>query len=98
MPSTRGGGRTDIGERELDSDDCDPDYVEEWSSDEEEPPTRATDRAQWVVDNVAAVEELYLVFKNVGEQQFGRAFFQCGDVTKFAHFIYNNTTPLSESQ
>ena len=95
MPSTRGGARHDLAEFDLPSDDdSDPDYCEE-SSEEESDGTsmRARDRAQWVVDNVDAVEELYEAFKEAGQQLFGRAFFQIGDITRFSHFIYNNTTP-----
>ena len=76
-------------------DDYDPDYVEDDSSEDDLPPTRGRDRAQWVVDNQEAVEELYRAFQEVGRQLFGEAFFQIGDVTKFAHFIYTHTTPMS---
>ena len=63
MPSTRGGARHDLAEFDLPSDDdSDPDYCEESSEDESDGPSmRARDRAQWVVDNVEAVEELYCI-------------------------------------
>lgn len=78
------------------SDDLnDPDYRESSAdeSDDELPPSLARDRAQWVVDNYEAVAELFKVFKDVGQDLFGRAFFQCGTVTEFSHFVYKHTTP-----
>ena len=74
-------------------DEFDPDYRETDSSDDELPPSKQRDRAQWVVDNQEGVEDMYRVFKEAGAHVFGRAFFQLGDVTKFAHFIYAHTTP-----
>ena len=73
----------------------DPDYRED-SADEEDdelPPSMARDRAQWVVDNQDAVEELYRAFKEAGVTLFGGAFFQCGNITPFAHFVYKYTMP-----
>ena len=98
MPCTRGGGRHDLMEGLYDSDDdSDPDYREDSADDDEDelPPSRARDRAQWIVDNTDAVEELYHAFKEIGTQIFGRAFFQVGTITDFSHFVYNHTTPLS---
>ena len=95
MPSTRCSGGTLMDARELpDDDDSDPDY-REGSADEDDdlPPSMARDRADWVVANVEAVEELYKCFKEVGEQLFGAAFFQCGNITPFAHFVYKHTQP-----
>jgi hypothetical protein len=92
MPSTRGGGRHDLLEGLVDSDDdFDPDYRESDDSDEEVPATMAQDRAQWVVDSQEAVEESYHMFLALGRQLWGEAFFQTGDVTKFAYFIYKHT-------
>jgi len=98
MPSTRATGDELIDGRNLPDDysDDDPDYRES-SADEDDdlPLSMARDRAQWVVDNQDAVEELYRQFKDCGYQLFGRAFFQCGNITPFAHFVYKHTTPFS---
>ena len=76
------------------SDEGDPDYREDSAdSDDEVPQSMGRDRAEWVVANQEAIEELYKCFKEVGEQLFGTAFFQCGSVTPFAHFVYKQTMP-----
>lgn len=92
MPSTRGGGRTDFMEWLGDSDD-DPDYVESESEESDIPPSMGRDRARWVEDNVEAIQELYVHFRETGVQIFGEAFFQLGNITSFSHFIYKFTTP-----
>ena len=99
MPSTRSFGGPLIDGRDLPEDcsesDDDASYRES-SADEDEdelPQTMARDRAQWVVDNQDALEELYRAFKEAGQHLFGRAFFQCGNITSFAHFVYKNTMP-----
>jgi hypothetical protein len=83
--------------RELPEDvfsDDDASYRESSAdSDDDLPMTMARDRAQWVVDNQDAVEDLYRAFKETGKQLFGEAFFQCGNITPFAHFVYKYTMP-----
>ena len=91
MPSTRSQGEAEL--LDLPSDDeYDPDYTEDESEDDL-PHTMGRDRAQWVVDNSEAVEELYRAFKITGQALFGGAFFQCGTVTDFAHLVYKYTSP-----
>ena len=98
MPSTRRSGDELMTGGDFTDDtgsDYDPDYREE-SADEDEdeiPASMARDRADWVVDNQTAIEELFMVFKDAGRELFGNAFFQCGSVTPFAHFVYKHTTP-----
>ena len=93
MPSTRATGDTLMDARDLPSDD-DASYRESSADEDDElPESMARDRAQWVVDNQDALEELYAAYKDVGAQLFGRAFFQCGSITPFAHFVYKHTTP-----
>lgn len=76
------------------SEDDDPDYREDSAdSDDELPPSMARDRAEWVVANNEALSELYKAYKEVGELLFGRAFFQCGNLTQFAHFVYRHSMP-----
>ena len=99
MPCTRTNPGTIVDGDDLpedwESSDCDPDYRE--SSAEEDydelPRSLGRDRAEWVVTNQDAVEELYKSFRDVGETLFGSAFFQFGNVTTFSHFIYKYTTP-----
>ena len=94
MPCTRGGGRHDLAEGLMDSDDdYDPDYRETDSEDDELPRSMQRDRAQWIVDNQDALEDLYRNFKETGQSCFGRAFFQTGNITSFANFLYRFTTP-----
>ena len=95
MPSTR---RTldEVDPMDLPSDDeFDPDYRESSAddSDYEVPRSMARDRAQWVVEHQAALEELYRTFKDVGCTLFGEAFFQLGGITPFAHVVYKYSTP-----
>ena len=96
MPSTR--RQVEYGPNDLpedwSSDECDPDYRESSADEDDElPRSMARDRAQWVVDNQEAIEEVYRLFKENGMQAFGRAFYQTGNVTAFAHFVYRYTTP-----
>jgi hypothetical protein len=81
----------------MPSDDSDdPDYREDSfssSGDDELPKTLGRDRARWVEDNVEVIQEIYKLFKDNGRAVFGNAFFQCGDITSFAHFCYKHTTP-----
>ncbi len=98
MPSTRQSGSVVVDGRDLPDDwtsDSDPDYREESADeyDDELPPSMARDRAEWVVANAEAVEELYKAYKEVGTLLFGRAFFQCGNITPFAHFVYKHSMP-----
>ena len=95
MPSTRG-RVLDIDPMDLPSDDeYDPDYRESSAdeSDSEIPPSMARDRAQWVVKNQEAIEELYRAFQDTGRVLFGDAFFQLGGITPFAHVVYKYSTP-----
>ena len=90
MPSTR------ANHEELwtggDFSDSDPDYREDSAeSDDDLPMTMGQDRAEWVRVNADAIAELYQAYRNVGLQLFGPAFFQCGDLTSFAHFTYKHT-------
>ena len=73
----------------------DPSYREDSAdeSSDELPMTRGRDRAQWCIDNLDAVQELYAVYMDTGRQLFGDAFHQIGSVTDFAHFVYRFTTP-----
>ncbi len=74
--------------------DDDPDYREDSAGEEDEdelPKTMGRDRARWLEDNLDAVSEIYRNFKRDGNLCFGRSFFQCGDITKFAHFCYKYT-------
>tara|TARA_B100000579_G_scaffold408294_1_gene396311 strand:- start:418 stop:720 length:303 start_codon:yes stop_codon:yes gene_type:complete len=96
MPSTRSTGDALMSMREFSEseDDSDPDYRESSADDEDElPKSMARDRAQWVVDNHEALAELYAEFKDVGRHLFGEAFFQCGNITVFSHFVYRHTMP-----
>tara|TARA_B100001250_G_scaffold268515_1_gene231664 strand:- start:619 stop:927 length:309 start_codon:yes stop_codon:yes gene_type:complete len=99
MPSTRSGFATLFDPNELpddyfSSDSGDPDYREESADEADElPKSMARDRAEWVVDNQEAIEELYRITKEAGVRLFGEAFLQCGGVTAFAHFVYKHTTP-----
>ncbi len=93
MPSTRGGGRYEVDMEMYDSDEYDPSYHESESGDEDIPLNMRQDRAQWVVDNADACQELFRVFKGAGVTLFGRAFHQCGSATSFAHYVYKHTTP-----
>ena len=93
MPSTRGGGRHDLMEGLDDSDEFDPDYRETDSEDDELPRSVLRDRADWIVQHTEPIEELYRLFKENGQQIFGRVFFQTGNVTSFANFIYRFTMP-----
>lgn len=98
MPSTRR-SNDDLATGDLPDDwtdsDNDPDYREDSADedDDELPQSMARDRAEWVVDNQTAIEDLYGAFKEAGQQLFGNAFFQCGNITTFAHFVYKHTTP-----
>lgn len=78
-----------------DDDEYDPDYSEGESTiaADDLPPSMGRDRAQWIEDNVEAVEDLYRVFKEAGRELWGQAFYQTGDVTTFAKFVYKYTTP-----
>jgi hypothetical protein len=98
MPSTRGGGRHDLLEGLEDSDDeYDPDYDEEESASEDDlPQTFYRDRAHWIEDNLQDIEFLYRHFLEEGRSIMGATFFQTGNVTQFAQFLYRYTTPLSE--
>lgn len=93
MPSTRGGARYEVDPEMYDSDEYDPSYHESSSGDEEIPLNMRQDRAQWVVDNAEAVEELFRAFKAAGTALFGRAFHQCGSATTFSYYVYKHTTP-----
>ena len=94
MPSTRRNVAELMDPRDLpDDSDSDPDYREDSADEDDLPPSMGRDRAQWVVDNTDAIEELYKVFKEGGNQLFGRAFFQCGGITAFSHFLYRYTQP-----
>ena len=95
MPSTRGGGRHDLleGLHDSDDDDYDPDYRETDSEDDELPMSMQRDRAQWIVDNQEALEDLYRDFKEKGRYVLGASFLQTGNITSFCNFIYRFTTP-----
>ena len=95
MPSTRRSDDTLMDGRDLPSDsDSDPDYREDSLDEEDElPRNMARDRAEWVVANTEAIEELYKAYKEVGQLLFGRAFFQCGNITAFSHFVYKHSMP-----
>ena len=93
MPSTRSQQVTHM-DVDLPNDDSDdPDYRESSADEDDLPPSMGRDRAQWVVDNLEAIEELLHVFRDAGRELFGEAFFQMGDSTRFAHFVYSTTTP-----
>ena len=95
MPSARRQNEFTHDDLPSDRESDDPDYRES-SADEEEdelPRTMARDRAQWVVDNTEIITELYSLFKANGRVAFGEAFFQTGNITSFAHFVYRYTTP-----
>ena len=81
--------------RDLPEDsDSDPDYREDSADEDDElPPSMARDRADWVVANAEALEELYKAYKEVGQLLFGSAFFQCGRITAFSHFVYKHSMP-----
>ena len=80
-----------------DSDD-DPDYREDSASDDDDlPRSMERDRAEWVVANHEAVSELYKAYKEVGQLLFGSAFFQCGNITQFSHFVYKHSMPGATS-
>jgi hypothetical protein len=94
MPSTRSQREDLLDEMDFDESDDDPDYREDSADDSDElPVTRGRDRAQWCIDNLDAVQELYAVYLSTGRQIFGGAFHQIGSVTEFAHFVYRYTTP-----
>ena len=96
MPSTRKAPLQFDGSELPSDDEDDPDYRESSADDDDDddlPKTLARDRAQWTVDYHEDISELYQSFKEVGGLLFGRAFFQTGDITKFAHFCYKYTQP-----
>ena len=95
MPSTRRSNETLMDGRELPNDsDSDPDYREDSMDDDDEiPMSMARDRADWVVANGEAIQELYKAYKEVGQLLFGHAFFQCGNITAFSHFVYKHSMP-----
>ena len=97
MPSTRRTDDTLLDPNDLPddwTDDDDPDYREDSADEDDEiPASMARDRAEWVMDNQEAIEELYHHFKECGRQLFGDAVVQCGNVTRFAHFVYKQTMP-----
>lgn len=94
MPCTRGGNRHDLLEGlHSDDDDYDPDYRETDSEDDELPMSMQRDRAQWIVDNQEALEDLYRDFKEKGRYVLGASFLQTGNITSFGNFIYRFTTP-----
>ena len=100
MPCTRanGDGHLSSGLQDDYSDEFDPDYRESEDEEEEElPRTMQRDRAQWVVDNTDDLEWLYRNYLELGRSLFGHAFFQQGNVTDFAHFVYKHTTPMALS-
>ena len=71
------------------SDEDDASYRESSADEDDElPKSMARDRAQWVVDNQDALQELYAAYRATGTQLFGNAFNQCGNITCFAHFVY----------
>ena len=95
MPCTRSSGPTDFDD--LDFDD-DVSYRESSADEEDElPESMARDRAAWIIDNQDAIEELWATFKQTGTALFGRAFFQCGNITPFAHLVYKYTMPGADS-
>lgn len=100
MPSTRGGGRHDLAEGyDLSDDEYDPDYRESDSESPDEddlPKTMQRDRAQWIVDNTDDLEYMFRQFLDHGRSIMGNAFFQTGNITTFANFVYRYTTPFSE--
>ena len=80
----------------VDDDAFDPDYREssdEESAESDKPLSIKRERAQWIVDNQVALEELMHCFQRDGYQLFGRAFFQLGDVNQFAKFVFRTTVP-----
>ena len=98
MPSTRRSNEPLMDGRDLPEDrfesDSDPDYREGSADEDDElPPSMARDRAEWVVANHEAIEDLYKAYKEVGQLLFGRAFFQCGNITAFSHFVYKHSMP-----
>jgi|TARA_B100000073_G_scaffold300289_1_gene266659 hypothetical protein len=98
MPSTRANNDGHLAHGlpdDYSSDDFDPDYCESEEGDDELPRTMERDRAQWVVDNTEDLEWLYRNYLELGRSMFGNAFFQQGNITAFAHFIYRHTTPLA---
>tara|TARA_B110000977_G_C11089616_1_gene496173 strand:- start:2773 stop:3087 length:315 start_codon:yes stop_codon:yes gene_type:complete len=84
---------TDPCDLPSDDDDYDPDYTEGESSEDDLPHTMGRDRAAWVEEHVEAIEDVFRAFKEAGQQVFGRAFFQAGNVTDFAKFVYKHTMP-----
>lgn len=91
MPSTRS-MQSGLWDGELPEDEFDPDYVEE-SDEDDLPQSIGRDRAQWVVDNTDALEDLYRAVKEYGQRVFGGAFLQTGNITAFSHFVYKYTSP-----
>ena len=100
MPSTRGGGRHDLMDYDLPSDnDSDPDYREDSAEEDtvdDIPKSMQRDRAEWIVENTEDLEWLYRKLKTDGASTMGRAFLQTCTITNFANFIYRFTTPFSE--
>lgn len=93
MPCTRRSGSPLAEAIDFDDSDLDPDYRESSADEDDDLPTCAQDRADWIVQNYDAIAELYQIYRQAGQQLFGNAFFQLGDITAFAHFTYNYTTP-----
>ena len=88
----------DIDPVDLPSDDeDDPDYTEGETSDEDDLPKRMErDRAHWIYENQEELEYMYRMFKELGQDAFGSAFFQLGTINKFSNLIYKYTTPGAE--
>ena len=81
---------------DLPSDDSDdPDYREDSDEGDEDdlPKSMGRDRAQWVVANTEALAEIYNLLKLNGQQVFGGAFLQTGNLNAFCNFVYKYTTP-----
>jgi hypothetical protein len=78
-------------------DEFDPDYRESSEEDSTESDTLPfnvkRERAQWIVDNQEALEELFQCFKRDGQAIFGRAFYQLGDINQFVKFVFKTIVP-----
>ena len=78
-----------------DNSDDDPDYREDSDEGDEDdlPPSMGRDRAQWMMDNRQALLDVYCALKQIGEETFGSAFLQLGNLNAFGNFVYKYTTP-----
>ena len=68
-------------------------YSDECSDEGEIPNTLKQTRSQWIEEHYDAIEELFHFYMHSGRAYFGNSFFQCGDLSHFADFVFKYTQP-----